>query len=576
MKLRMAQEQRQIISPAMMQTFELLMLPSSDLVDELRQKQLENPLIALEKPRRMNTPSRKMSSYSRFDNQAMLENTPMNDTDLYRFVMEQIILGPFNEKQLRIAQLILSSLDENGFLTQDPAVLIENSDITAVEFEAVRRILLQMEPVGVASLNFLEYMQVQVVHRYGPSSIEARILNEFSDLLEKKLYSKIARRMGVDYASIEAAVRNIARLNRNPSGGFTRTQTQFVVPDATVTVVNGEIKIILNEDSLPEVRLNNRYMSELYRKSKEEHITNFFYRKVLEILERWDDNVLSRPLRKTMGAALLEYILDKAKELTSFDDDPGRTAMSKALYNEIQRNIRREIQEYLAVRFKKNVRDALNRDAEKEDLEKGAYEKPWEMFYTAEVTGILINDISRVLDKDMRQFVEKDLKDYVDRDTREFISQKKAEVATLIDNLKSRREIISKVIACIVDKQKDFFLKGPAFQVPLKLKNIADELSVHESTVSRVVKDKYIKTDRGIMSLKSFFSTNVGNADTSASSIKDALKKIVLNEDRDDPLSDDKIVRILQNKGMVLSRRTVAKYRDELSIPPAYMRRNPV
>jgi len=108
------------------------------------------------------------------------------------------------------------------------------------------------------------------------------------------------------------------------------------------------------------------------------------------------------------------------------------------------------------------------------------------------------------------------------------------------------------------------------------LKDIADELNIHESTVSRAIKEKYIQTDRGIICLKQFFSTQVGNDDVSSKSIKEILKKIVEAEDKDSPLSDDKIVRLLKNRGMNLSRRTVAKYRSELNIPAAFLRRNPL
>ncbi len=146
----------------------------------------------------------------------------------------------------------------------------------------------------------------------------------------------------------------------------------------------------------------------------------------------------------------------------------------------------------------------------------------------------------------------------------------------MIENLKSRKEIIFKVILKIIEKQKDFFLKGYQYQIPLKLKDIADELNIHESTVSRVVRDKYIQTNKGIINLKSFFSTNIGNRDTSSKSVKETLKTFTDAEDKNNPLSDDKIVQIFKKKGIQISRRTVAKYRAELNIPPAFIRRNPI
>lgn len=139
-----------------------------------------------------------------------------------------------------------------------------------------------------------------------------------------------------------------------------------------------------------------------------------------------------------------------------------------------------------------------------------------------------------------------------------------------------RKNIMKKVVHKIVEKQRDFFLKGERYQIPLTQKDIGDELEISESTVSRAIQDKYIQTDNGIISLKSLFSSNVGTDDTSSSSIKNLIADIIEAEDKDSPLSDDRIVGILKNKGLIISRRTATKYRNELKIPPAYMRRNPI
>jgi len=588
----MVQDQRLLISPAMVQTFELLMLPSSELLEVLKAKETENPLMRIEPPKRSRISNRRSFQSGNFDSQAMLENTAAEDTNLYHFLMEQVHLGDFDERSVRIAEVILSSVDDNGLLAVAPEKLIEGTDFRPEEFEAMRLRIQRLEPVGIASRTFQEYLEVQTEERFGPKSLEYRIIHECADLLEKKLYSRIAKKLGVDYIVIEEAIAGISRLNLQPGANFTRAVTHYVVPDANVTVIEGKVEVHLNDDYVPEVRINDRYLHEVTERMKEEKLKSFMHRKVSEYFNA--DPLQDLKLRTAMIRALCDFLMEKKNELVVFDEGSSNR-IQEALKREFAEVVKNEVREfldsgiYLAILSPRGLKKPKSAEEQNSGDDDGDFDMPAPAL---EERRRIAEAALRTLDPERKErlgamlrgflveelpdFAKKDEKDYVDRATREFLAQKKAEVATLMENLKSRREIIRRVITTIVEKQKDFFLKGPAFQVPLKLKDIAEELSIHESTVSRVVKDKYIQTDRGIISLKHFFSTNVGAADVSSSSIKDALKKIVENEDKNAPLSDGRIVRILANKGMVLSRRTVAKYRDELNIPAAYIRRNPV
>lgn len=449
MRIEISQEQRQIISPALIQTLELVMLPALELKDKIEEEAKANPAIQLERKKPESKISKnRQKSQSGFDSQAFLENLSVYDFSLYRYMMEQINDLDYTEREKKIAEIILSSVNDKGFLRQvnsagaegpiDPELLLKDTGISPDEFEAVREKIKMLDPLGIATYQLSEYLQVQAAHVYGRKSLEYKILSQCIDLLEKKLFSKIARELNVNYESVERAIENIGKMNMSPASSFNSGVPQYVIPDAFVNITDDGIQLTLNDEYIPNVKLNQQcidlYSSETY----------------------------------------------KGKKASLGKDDK--------------------------LFLKENIERAKN----------------------------------------------------------------------LIENLKSRKEIIFKVILKIVEKQRDFFIKGIQYQVPLKLKDIADELNIHESTVSRVVREKYIQTNKGIINLKSFFSTNIGNQETSSKSVKEMLKTFIEAEDKDDPLSDDKIVQIYKKKGIQISRRTVAKYRAELNISPAFMRRNPI
>ncbi len=148
-----------------------------------------------------------------------------------------------------------------------------------------------------------------------------------------------------------------------------------------------------------------------------------------------------------------------------------------------------------------------------------------------------------------------------------------------IKSLTSRNETLLKVARTIVDRQRAFFDHGPEAMKPLVLHDIAETVSMHESTISRVTTNKYMLTPRGIFELKYFFSSHVGTADggtCSATAIRSLIKKLVEAESPTKPISDSKIAEILGQQGITVARRTVAKYRESISIPPSNQRKSVV
>jgi len=163
-----------------------------------------------------------------------------------------------------------------------------------------------------------------------------------------------------------------------------------------------------------------------------------------------------------------------------------------------------------------------------------------------------------------------------DAQTKEFIQAKLHAASWIIRSIEQRRLTLYRVVRTIVDLQQGFFNKGVKHLRPLNLKEVADILEIHESTVSRATANKYVQTPLGVFPLKFFFASGVNNAgglSTSSESIKKMLKEMVEEEEKQKPLSDQKITGILNAGGIKISRRTVAKYRGELGIPSANRRR---
>ncbi|MBA3585931.1 MAG: RNA polymerase factor sigma-54 [Gemmatimonadetes bacterium] len=161
-------------------------------------------------------------------------------------------------------------------------------------------------------------------------------------------------------------------------------------------------------------------------------------------------------------------------------------------------------------------------------------------------------------------------------ENREFIASKMNSANWMIQAIEQRRQTMLKVMNFIVDRQRDFFEKGIEFLKPLTLREVAEVINMHESTVSRVTNEKYVQTPRGVLPLKFFFSSALATAsgeDASARSIRAKLQKMVGEEDSAKPLTDQQIVHLFQEQGIQIARRTVAKYRDQLGILPARMRK---
>lgn len=166
---------------------------------------------------------------------------------------------------------------------------------------------------------------------------------------------------------------------------------------------------------------------------------------------------------------------------------------------------------------------------------------------------------------------------YNDQQVNRFLQEKQHDFYWIARSLEQRKETLTRVAVKIVEKQQDFFRIGPSFLKPMTMKDISEELGIHESTVSRAVREKYAQTPFGTFELKSFFTSTLkttSNETASSQRVKTAISELISSESKQKPLSDQEIVGLLKkNEGIVVSRRTIAKYRDQLGIPSSSKRR---
>jgi RNA polymerase sigma-54 factor len=156
------------------------------------------------------------------------------------------------------------------------------------------------------------------------------------------------------------------------------------------------------------------------------------------------------------------------------------------------------------------------------------------------------------------------------KEEKDFIKDKVRSAVDLLRNIEHRRQTIYRVVECIIDRQREFLDKGVQFIKPMMLKDIAEDIGMHLSTISRVVNRKYAHTPQGVIELRRFFSEGMLNEDgeeVSTRILKLRIKKMIEEEDTRKPYTDDQIVKLLSKEGVKLSRRTIAKYRDQMQIP---------
>ncbi|MBR4995872.1 MAG: RNA polymerase factor sigma-54 [Alistipes sp.] len=466
---RQIQKQQQTLSPQQIQMIKLLELPTIMLEQRVKQEIEEN--IALEEDERPAEEGEmeenisvddylrddegsgykaRLNNYSKDDKQR-----PINISEgrsLQDYLIEQLGYRNLSERDQRVAEFIIGSIDEDGYLRRDlesvgdDVAFTLGIDISTDELERLLGIIHQLEPAGIGARTLQECLLLQMAQRRMDSAAKRlanKIITSHFDEFVKKHYEKLISRLGVDEELFRDAIDEIKRLSPKPGNLYSEDgidNTPYIIPDFRLDYADGNFDLTLNSYNIPEVKINRRYV-------------------------------------------------DMIRNMVSAD---GSVAESN-----------RE-----AVQFVKSKIDSAK----------------W------------------------------------------FISA-----------IKQRHDTLMRTMQEILSFQKEYFKDGDKSKLrPMILKDIADRTGLDVSTISRVVNSKYVQTHFGIILLKSLFSeamqTESGEI-VSSYEIKNILQSCIDDEDKRHPLTDEALMDILNSKGYCIARRTVAKYREMLSIPVARLRK---
>lgn len=473
-KLHLKLGQRLVMTPSLQQAIKLLPLARLELQNYLAQEMQVNPLLeeltpsqeeeeeydaesemkdAQEAPPEGNSKENAVNdtfdyegflrdyfdlSYTPTHNNEVIEypsfeNTLASPTSLTSHLEWQLSLHPPAEPLDSAARAIIGNLDEDGRLNTPLEEIAESQQLDVKDLEKALQIVQHLDPVGIGARDLRECLLIQV-QIYGLSNTPVEtIIRDHLDLLRNHNYAELSKRLKCPLEEVETWVDHIRHLDPMPGSNLSSGKPQYVTPDVYVIKMDGDYKIILDDDGIPKLRINP-----LYRRMMEEKDSN--------------------------SQETIDYIKDK-------------------------------------------IKSAL-----------------W-----------------------------------------------------LIKSIDQRQKTIYKVAESIVRHQRSFLDYGIETLKPLILKTVAEDIGMHESTVSRAVTNKYMHTPQGVYEMKFFFHSALSNSrgvDVSSLTIKERLRKIIDTEDQMKPLSDSEITSIFQKEGLKISRRTVAKYREDMRIPPSHQRRS--
>ncbi len=372
------------------------------------------------------------------------------ESSFNEIMLQQLGLLKLNEDEHRIAEQIIGSLDDDGYLRREPVAIVDdlafrqNIDTNEAQVVRIIRMIQDFDPAGVAAANLQECLLLQLRRkRQQGEDVETaiKVMDRYFDEFTKKHYEKIQKGLGLNDEQLRAIINQVIHLNPKPGilAGESSSGENYIIPDFFITNNAGKLELTLNSLNAPELRVSEGY------------------------------------------------------------------------------------------------REMLT------DYEKGSK-------------------------KDKRQ-----------KEAVMFIKQKLDSAKWFIDAIKQRQNTLLNTMEAIMNYQYNFFLHGDETELkPMILKDIAEKTHLDISTVSRVANSKFVQTEFGTYRLKFFFSESLqteSGEEVSTREVKRILTDFINDEDKKNPHSDEKLTDMLQEKGYNIARRTVAKYREQLNLPVARLRK---
>ena len=473
LSIKLSQQQK--LSPQQIQLIKLLQIPTAELAARVEEELEQNPALeeGVDSERFEEEGERetvddlereeleigdylqddyagyKMAGDSYDPNEEIRERPMATVPSAEEFLLMQIGFVVSGEREQLIAEQIIGSLEDDGYLRRNIESIVNDLAFTIgfetdyAEVEAVLMKIQQLDPAGIGARDLQECLSLQLhrksVGEDAAHALAIRLIDTYFDDFSKRHYAALQQKLGIDEAALKQAIALITRLNPKPGGTEAGEVAPFLQPDFIVTQVDGKLDIKLNGKNAPELRVSKSFQ---------------------EMLQTYEKG------------------------------------------NKQQKDIKE------AVTFIKHKLDAAS----------------W-----------------------------------------------------FIQAIQQRQGTLMKTMESIVTKQYDFFLTGDDARLrPLKMKEIAADIAMDISTVSRVVSAKSVQTDFGMFPLKYFFSegiTHESGEDFSTREVKNILREIIAGEPHDAPYSDEDLEGILSERGFIVKRRTVAKYREQLGIAVARLRR---
>ena len=452
--LNMQQEQKLIMTQELQLSVKILQLTSYELYEYIEEQLIENPLLEYDEKSSNEEPDNednnsneedKNSEYSEIDR--MIQNGSFDEDSYYKveeevsafnfvskeaslwdFLKEQLNLVPVSLKTKKIGEYIIDNIDENGYLLVDNVDICKKTGCDFEEAENTIKFIQNFEPPGICARNINECLILQLRNMgVRDGTLENIILTMLLEVGENKI-TKIAKENNISEKSTLEYIKIIKKLDPKPGIRFSTETTRYIVPDVYIEKVDGKYIVSINNEDIPQLKINKTYRNLLSNKSSVEY----------------------KFVKERLQAAL------------------------------------------------------------------------W-----------------------------------------------------IIKSIEQRYETVKKVVEAIIKYQLDFFDKDIDLK-PLTLKQIASEIGMHESTVSRAVKGKYAQTPKGLFELRNFFMRGIQNKtgeDIPTLKIKNKIKEIISKENNKAPYTDSELVEVLDSQSYNISRRTVAKYREEMNIPSSPKRK---
>jgi RNA polymerase sigma-54 factor len=343
----------------------------------------------------------------------------------------QLSMAICSETVRKVAESIIGNLDENGYLTATLEEIAASGNYSTEDVEEALTMVQEFDPPGICARDLQECLLLQLKAVDPQNALAQQIIIEHLKLLQNNQLKEVARALNRPVELVKRAVDVIKRLDPKPGLRYNKIEPRLVEPDVQFRKVDGEWQVFMNDDDLPQLRLNATY------------------RRLL-------------------------------------------------------------------------VRDAA------------------------------------------------------DRDVRNYVKERFTAAIQLMKNIEQRKHTILRVCQSILRRQGEFLDYGADHMKPMMIKEVAEEVGVHPSTVSRAVANKYVHTPQGVIELRYFFSESVNGpqgSEMSLLSLKRRVKKMIEDEDAAHPLTDEQITKMLSDEGIHVTRRTVAKYREDLRIPSTHRRR---